>query len=56
MLQAVKVKLVSSAYKILVVAKSIMLERSLMYTKNSNGPSIEPRTQLFEGWIMLFTA
>ena len=43
-LQAVKVKLVSSAY-ILVRAKSvtsIMLESSLMYIKNSNGPSIEP--------------
>ena len=40
-LQGVKVNLVSSMY-ILRVAKCFMLEKSLMYIKNSNGPSIKP--------------
>ena len=39
--QAVKVMLVSSAY-ILVVAKSVMLLRSLMYIQNRSGPSMDP--------------
>ena len=40
-LQAVKVMLVSSTY-ILVVAKSVMLLRSLMYIKIRSGPSMDP--------------